>query len=55
MANNKVTNSGRAALGASVATATDVSGQPVGVVVTQLKPGGAAEKAGIHAGDAKYG
>jgi putative serine protease PepD len=51
VASGKVVNSGRAALGLRGATATDVSGQPVGVIVAQVQPGGAAAKAGIQAGD----
>jgi putative serine protease PepD len=51
VANGKVTNSGRAGLGISGATATDVSGQPVGVIVAQVKAGGAAAKAGLKPGD----
>jgi S1-C subfamily serine protease len=47
----KVTNSGRAALGISGATATDPTGQPGGVIVTQVQPGGGAAKAGIQVGD----
>jgi S1-C subfamily serine protease len=47
----KVVNSGRAALGIRGATATDTSGQSVGVIVSQLTAGGPAAKAGIQAGD----
>jgi putative serine protease PepD len=47
----KVTNSGRAALGISGATSVDASGQPIGVIVTQVSPGGPADQAGIHVGD----
>jgi putative serine protease PepD len=47
----KVTNSGRAALDISGATSVDTSGQPIGVIVTQVQPGGAADKAGIKVGD----
>jgi len=47
----RVTDSGRAALGISGASAVDASGQPSGVTVTQVQPGGAADKAGIKAGD----
>jgi putative serine protease PepD len=46
-----VTNSGRAALGISAADAMDASGNPAGVIVSQVTPGGAAAKAGIVAGD----
>ncbi|HSS08491.1 MAG TPA: trypsin-like peptidase domain-containing protein, partial [Acidimicrobiales bacterium] len=47
----KVTNSGRAALDISGATSVDTSGQPVGVIVTQVQSGGAADKAGIKVGE----
>jgi S1-C subfamily serine protease len=51
IASGKVTNSGRAGLGIRGATATDASGQPVGVIVAEVTPGGAAAKAGIKPGD----
>ncbi len=47
----KVTNSGRAALGISGATAVDATGQAVGVIVSQVGSGGAADHAGIKPGD----
>jgi putative serine protease PepD len=48
----KVTNSGRAALGVTVRTTRDLqTGEPAGVDVVSLTKGGAAEKAGLVAGD----
>lgn len=47
----KVTNAGRAALGISGVTATDFSGNPIGVVVTAVQSGGPAAAAGIVAGE----
>ena len=47
----RVTNTGRAALGIRGATALLSTGQPTGVVVVAVNVGGAAEKAGIRAGD----
>jgi putative serine protease PepD len=47
----KVTDSGRAALGLTITTLTDASGQPSGVGVVQVVSGGPAERAGLHAGD----
>lgn len=47
----KVANSGRAALGITAETVADASGQPAGVGVVSAKPGGAAARAGIRAGD----
>jgi putative serine protease PepD len=47
----KVTNSGRAALGITAETVADTSGQPAGVGVVKVTPGGPAAKAGIQAGD----
>jgi S1-C subfamily serine protease len=49
--NGKVTNSGLASLDATVRTATDSTGKPVGVSVIAVSPGGPAQKAGIAAGD----
>jgi S1-C subfamily serine protease len=46
-----VTNSHRAAIGATVTTVTDASGRPAGVGVTAVTPGGPAASAGIQAGD----
>lgn len=51
VSSGKVTNSGRAALGISGATASDASGNPIGVIVTQVESGGPADKAGIQPGD----
>jgi S1-C subfamily serine protease len=47
----KVTNSGRAALGIQAAQVSDSSGQPAGVAVVAVTPGGPAEKAGLKMGD----
>jgi putative serine protease PepD len=47
----KVTDSGRAALGIQASTVSDASGGVVGVGVTSVVSGGAADKAGIQAGD----
>lgn len=47
----KVTSAGRAALGVSVGPATDAAGNPVGVYVSAVLPGGAATKAGIVPGE----
>jgi len=46
-----VTNSHRAALGARVATVTSVDGTAHGTQVVAVTPGGAAERAGLRAGD----
>ena len=46
-----VTNSGRAALGISAATVASQSGEPLGVLVRSVQPGGAADAAGIAPGD----
>lgn len=51
IATGKVTNSGRAALGVTVETVASASGQPAGVGVVKVTPGGPADKAGIRAGD----
>jgi putative serine protease PepD len=51
IATGKVTNSGRASLGITAQTVVDASGQPAGVGVVGVQPGGAAAKAGIQAGD----
>jgi S1-C subfamily serine protease len=51
IASGKVANSGRAALGVTVETVANASGQPAGVGVVKVTPGGGAEKAGIQAGD----
>ncbi|MCH5677775.1 S1C family serine protease [Streptomyces gilvus] len=47
----KVTDSGRAALGITGRTVVDENYQPAGVAVVSVKSGGAADKAGIRAGD----
>ncbi|MET7477861.1 trypsin-like peptidase domain-containing protein [Streptomyces sp. NPDC005648] len=47
----KVTDSGRAALGITGRTVVDDSYQAAGVAVVEVKSGGAADKAGIEAGD----
>jgi S1-C subfamily serine protease len=47
----KVTNSGRAALGIQAAQVSDSSGQPAGVGVAAVTPGGPADKAGLTQGD----
>ncbi|GAA4221918.1 S1-C subfamily serine protease [Streptosporangium album] len=49
--NGKVTNTHRAALGVTVQTVVDSEGQPVGVGVARVTPGGSAAQAGIRAGD----
>lgn len=51
IATGHVTNSGRAALNISGADAVDAFGNPVGVIVVQVVPGGAADRAGIRPGD----
>ena len=51
IATGKVTSSGRAALGVSAETVASASGQPAGVGVVSVTPGGGAAKAGIRAGD----
>lgn len=47
----KVTDSGRAALGITGRTVVDAGYQAAGVAVVDVKSGGAADKAGIRAGD----
>jgi S1-C subfamily serine protease len=47
----KVTNSGRAALGISGATATTFGGQPVGVLIRSVVKAQGADVAGIKSGD----
>jgi putative serine protease PepD len=47
----KVTDSGRAALGITGRTVVDDQLQPAGVAVVEVKSGGAADKAGLQAGD----
>ncbi|WP_460064727.1 S1C family serine protease [Streptomyces sp. YKOK-I1] len=47
----RVTDSGRAALGITGRTFVDADFQPAGVVVVEVKSGGAADRAGIRPGD----
>ncbi len=47
----RVTDSGRAALGVGVTTIADEQGQPAGVGVVSVRPGGPAATAGIQPGD----
>ncbi|MET9046100.1 MULTISPECIES: S1C family serine protease [unclassified Streptomyces] len=47
----KVTASGRAALGITGRTVVNSSYQPVGVAVVEVRGGGAADRAGLRAGD----
>lgn len=47
----KVTDSGRAALGVTGRTVLDVTYTPAGVAVVEVKPGSAADTAGIRPGD----
>ncbi|MER6127686.1 trypsin-like peptidase domain-containing protein [Streptomyces sp. NPDC001795] len=49
--NGKVTHSGRAALNITGRTVVNAATQPVGVAVVDVKNGGAADKAGLQAGD----
>ncbi|SNX57898.1 S1-C subfamily serine protease [Streptomyces sp. TLI_55] len=49
--NGKVTDSGRAALGITGRTVVDDSFQAAGVAVVEVKSRGAADKAGLEAGD----
>jgi putative serine protease PepD len=51
VATGTVADSGRAALGVRVRTVVDGSGQPLGVGVVDVVPGGPAEAAGIRSGD----
>jgi putative serine protease PepD len=51
IATGKVTSSGRASLGISAQTVADAAGQPAGVGVVAVTPGGAAAKAGLQPGD----
>jgi S1-C subfamily serine protease len=47
----KVTNSGRASLGITAQTVADATGQPAGVGIVRVTPGGGAAGAGIQPGD----
>jgi S1-C subfamily serine protease len=47
----RVTDSGRAALGITGRTVVDAEFQPAGVAVVEVASGGAADKAGLRAGD----
>lgn len=47
----RVVNTRRAALGVRVGTAVDLDGDPIGVVVGEVTPGGSADRAGIRPGD----
>jgi S1-C subfamily serine protease len=47
----RVTNSHRAALGVRVSTVAGPDGQPAGIGIVQVTAGGAADKAGLKAGD----
>jgi S1-C subfamily serine protease len=51
IATGKVSNSGRASLGITAQTVAGASGQPAGIGVISVAPGGAAARAGIQAGD----
>ena len=51
IATGKVSNSGRASLGISAQTVADASGQPAGVGIVTVTPGGPAAKASIQPGD----
>jgi S1-C subfamily serine protease len=47
----KVVDSGRAALGITGRTVVDASYRPAGVAVVEVRAGGAADRAGMRAGD----
>jgi S1-C subfamily serine protease len=51
IATGNVSNSGRASLGIAAQTVADASGQPAGVGIVRVTPGGAAAGAGIQPGD----
>jgi putative serine protease PepD len=51
IASGKVTSSGRASLGITAQTVADASGQPAGVGIVSVSPGGFAARAGIRPGD----
>ena len=46
-----VTDSHRAAIGAQITTTTSANGTPAGVGIVAVTPGGAADRAGLRAGD----
>jgi len=46
-----VTDSHRAAIGAQITTTTSADGTPAGVGIVAVTPGGAADRAGLRAGD----
>jgi putative serine protease PepD len=51
ISSGKVSQSGRAALGITAHTLVTTAGEPAGVAVVSVAPGGAAAKAGLRAGD----
>lgn len=51
ISSGRVTRSNRATLGISAADALGSYGNPAGVQVVQVQPGGSADKAGIAAGE----
>jgi S1-C subfamily serine protease len=51
IATGKVSDSGRASLGIAAQTVADATGQPAGVGIVTVAPGGAAARAGIQPGD----
>lgn len=51
----RVTNSHRGALGVKVRTVVNAQGQPAGVDIVQVNPGGPADKAGLQAGQVIVG
>jgi len=53
--NGKVTNSGRASLNIAAQTAANPSGEPIGVAVEAVAPGGSAAQAGLRPGDVIVG
>jgi len=51
ISSGKVTSSGRASLGIAAQTVADATGQPAGVGIVSVTPGGGAARAGIQPGD----